>query len=199
MNQQEEETVKFFHEHMEQERRQAEGTASSTAAVSSSPMETTTATPIDENHITRRPAQVHCNLGFKDLVVLKELRVDFNNITSNGFDLREELIFQGWENYFARLHGPVYENLVKEFWRQADWDKYHVVSYVLGKKIIITEKTIAHLLGLTHLASKRINMRITRVHLSERPSTRNSSQISLQRRRTTRSKPCIRNSESGTG
>src|ERR1044072_322202 len=159
MNRQEEEAVKYFQEYMEQEHRQIEGTASSTAAVSSSLMETTTVPTIDENHIARRPAQVHCNMRFDDLVVLKELRVDFNNINSNGFDLREEMIFQGWENYFARLHGPVYEKLVKEFWRQAVWDKYHVVSYVLDKKIIITERTIAHLMGLTHLAGRRIYMK----------------------------------------
>src|ERR1044072_3229453 len=156
MNQQEEDTVKFFQEHMEKERCQAEGTASSTAAVSSSPMGTATANIIDGNHITRRPAQVHCNLGFEDLTVLSELRVDFNNIAANGFDLREEMTFQGWENYFARLHGPVYEHLVKDFWKQADWDSYHVVSHVLGKRIIITEKSIAQLLGLTHLAGRRI-------------------------------------------
>src|ERR1044072_9088430 len=94
-------------------------------------------------------------LGFEDLSVLSELRVNFNNIASNGFDLREEMTFQGLENYFARLHGPVYEHLVKDFWKQADWDSYHVVSHV-GKRIIITEKTIAQLLGLTHLAGKRI-------------------------------------------
>src|ERR1044072_2637455 len=156
MNQQEEATSKFFQEHMEQEHRQFEGTASSTAAVSSFPMGTATANIVDGNHITSRSAQVHCNLGFRDLTVLSELRVDFNNIAANGFDLREEMTFQGWENYFARLHGPVYEKLVKEFWRQADWDSYHVVSHVLGQRIIIPEKTIAQLLGLPHLGGKRI-------------------------------------------
>src|ERR1044072_8539168 len=95
-------------------------------------------------------------LGFEDLTVLSELRMDFNNIAANGFDLREEMTFQGWENYFARLHRPVYENLVKDLWRQADFDSYHVVSHVLGQRIIITEKTIAQLLGLPHLGGKRI-------------------------------------------
>src|ERR1044072_5041548 len=101
MNQQEEATVKFFQEHMEQERLQAEGTASSTAAVSSSPVTTAAAVTlpvVDDNHISRRPGQVHCNLGFGDLTVLSELRVDFHNIAANGFDLGEEMIFQGWEN-----------------------------------------------------------------------------------------------------
>jgi hypothetical protein len=121
-------------------------------------MKTSTAAPstVDENHITRRPVQIHCNLGFEALIVLKELRVDFNNFAANGMDLREDMISQGRENYFARLHGPVYENLVKDFWKQAECDSYHVVSHVLGQRIIITEKTIAQLLGLPHLSGKRI-------------------------------------------
>src|ERR1044072_1504396 len=156
MDQQEEATVKFFQEYMEQERLQAEGTASSTAAVSSSPMGTATATTVDENHITRRPVHIHCNLGFESLLVLKELRVDFNNFAANGMALREEMMSQGWENYFVRLHGPVYECLVKDFWKQAECDSYHVVSHVLRQKIIITEKTISQLLVLPHLGGKSI-------------------------------------------
>jgi hypothetical protein len=98
MNHQEEATVKFFQEHMEQERRQAMDNASSTAAVSSSTVTTAAAASlpvVDDNHITRRPGQVHCNLGFRNLTVLSELRVDFHNIAANGFDLREEMTFQG--------------------------------------------------------------------------------------------------------
>ena len=72
-------------------------------------------------------------------------------------DIWPEVISQGWENYFARLHGPVYEKLVKEFWKQADYDNHYVVSHVLGKRIIITEKTIAQLLGLTHLEGLRVH------------------------------------------
>ena len=133
--------------------------ASSTAAVSSSPVTTPAAVTlpvVDDNHITRRPLQVHCNLPFNKLKVLTELLVDFNNIAANGIDLREEMISQGWENYFARLHGPVYEKLVKDFWRQAECDSHYVVSHVLGERIIITEKSIAQLLGLQHLGGKRI-------------------------------------------
>jgi hypothetical protein len=112
---------------------------------------------MDENHITKRPAHIHCNLQAKDLQVLKELRVDFNNINSNGCDLRPEMIFQGWENYFARLHGPVYELLVKDFWKQAECDDHYVVSHVLGIRIIITEKYIAQLLGLNHREGLRVH------------------------------------------
>ena len=118
-------------------------------------MKTATA-PVDDNHITRRPSQIHYNLGFDTLKVLTELRVDFNNIAANGMDLRAEMISQGWEMYFARLQGPVYKNLIKDFWRQADCDSHYVVSHVLGQRIIITEKSIAQLLSLPHLGGKRI-------------------------------------------
>src|ERR1044072_4050261 len=154
---QEEEMVKYFQEFIEQERRKTGGTSSSTAATSStaayppSPVKKAINLAMDENHITKRPAHIHCNLQAKDLQVLKELRVDFNNINSNGLDLRPEMIFQGWENYFARLHGTVYELLVKELWKQAECDDHYVVSHVLGRRIAITKKSIAELLGLAHL------------------------------------------------
>jgi hypothetical protein len=138
---------------------QTQASATSAAAViSSSPMKTSTATPssVDENHITRCPVQIHCNLGFDALNVLKELRVDFNNMAENGMDLRAEMLSQNWDVFFARLHGPVYENLVKDFWRQAECDSHYVVSHVLGHRIVITEKTIAQLLTLPHLGGKRI-------------------------------------------
>jgi hypothetical protein len=114
---------------------------------------------IDENHITRHEAHIHCSFEAASLQVVKEYRVDFHNIQQNGLDLREELTFQGWENFFARLHGPVYEALVKEFWRQAEHDENYVVSHVLGRKIIITEESIAQLLGLRHLDGKRFHVK----------------------------------------
>ena len=150
MNQQQEEIVKYFQEFLQEESRQAEGTSSSTTATSStiatlpSPVKEAINMALDENHITKRPAHIHCNLESEVLQVLKELRVDFNNCAQNNMDLRVEMLAQGWENYFARLHGPVYELLVKEFWRQAECDDYYVVSHVLGRRIVITEKSIAH-------------------------------------------------------
>src|ERR1044072_6339529 len=115
MDHQEQEALIFAQEFDDQQRLQAEGIATSTATISSSsPMKTATA-PVDDNHITRRPSQIHYNLGFDTLKVLTELREDFNNIAANGMDLRAEMISQSWEMYFGRLHGPVYENLVKDF------------------------------------------------------------------------------------
>ena len=169
MNQQQEEIVKYFQEFLQEESRQAEGTSSSTTATSlstatsattanlSSPVRKAINMALDENHITRRKAYIHCTIESKDLQVLKELRVDFSNLAQNDMDLRIEMTAQGWENYFARLHGPVYELLVKEFWRQAECDDHYVVSHVLGRRIVITEKSIAELLGLAHLQGLRVH------------------------------------------
>src|ERR1044072_8526713 len=94
---QEEEMVKYFQEFIEQERRKTEDAGVSDAATSStavsppSPVKKAIDIAMDENHITKRPAHIHCNLQAKDLQVLKEYRVDFNNINSNGCDLRPEM------------------------------------------------------------------------------------------------------------
>ena len=111
---------------------------------------------MDEFHITRRKGQVRCNLPPKELVCLAEHRIDFDNLSQNGFDLCEEVHFQGWEKFFTRLDGPVYGTLVKEFWKHAECDRHHVVSHVLGKRIIITEQTIGDLFGLNHREGVRI-------------------------------------------
>ncbi|XP_050916533.1 uncharacterized protein LOC127131663 [Lathyrus oleraceus] len=74
----------------------------------------------------------------------------------NGIDLTEELRMQGWETYFQRLYGPVYTYLVKEFWRFADADDHYIVSYVLGVKMVITEKSIASLLNMEKTGGRRI-------------------------------------------
>src|ERR1044072_2142216 len=148
MSPQEQEAVNYFNEYMRQSQT-AEGKGPDSSFFvelpppPSSPAKKALETALDEKHIIRRPATIHCNLLATELQVLKELRVDFNNLAENGMDLRPALLLQGWENYFALLHGPVYDLLVKEFWRHAENDNHYVVSHVLGKKIIITEKTIA--------------------------------------------------------
>lgn len=80
--------------------------------------------------------------------MLCELLVDFDNQKRNGIDLTEELEKQGWGNYFKRLYGHVYTFLVKEFWTFADCDDHCIVSYVLGVKMVITEKSIVKLLDM---------------------------------------------------
>src|ERR1044072_4946405 len=160
INPQQEEIVKFFQEYNQQEQHSS-STTSSTIAKLSSPVRKAITMAIDEKHITKRAPHIHCGFKADTLQVLKEYRVDFDNIAkkSSDLDLREEMISQGWENYFARLHGPVYELLIKEFWRHAECDNHYVVSHVLGRKIVISEKSITKLLGLPHLQGLRVHGR----------------------------------------
>lgn len=74
----------------------------------------------------------------------------------NGIDLTEELKKKGWENYFQILYGPIYTYLVKEFWRFAYSDDHCIVSYVLGVKMVIIEKSIAKLLNMEKTGGRRI-------------------------------------------
>ena len=83
----------------------------------------------------------------KNLEVLSELLVDFNSLQENGFNLSEEVKAQGWEKYFDRLVGPTFPILVKEFWIHASSSNHQVTSYIMGKKIVITEDLIARLIG----------------------------------------------------
>lgn len=75
----------------------------------------------------------------------------------NGIDLMPEVVAQGWEPYFKRLQGPVFEKLVKDFWLQADCDDNYVVSHVLGRRIVITEISIAKLLKMEKLRGRQIH------------------------------------------
>src|ERR1044072_4195983 len=109
MNPQEEGVVEYFNEYMRQSQiAKGKSPGSSSSAVlpppPSSPAKNARVTALDENHIVRRPAAIHYNIIAADLQVLRELRVDFNNFAANGMDLRSALLFQGWKNYFARLH-----------------------------------------------------------------------------------------------
>lgn len=92
-------------------------------------------TPIyKEPRILDHEPYIHLATPFEKLEVLCESLVDFDNMRRNGADLTDELKKQGWENDFQRLYGPVYTNLVKEFWRFVDADDHYIVSYVLGVK-----------------------------------------------------------------
>src|ERR1044072_6790516 len=173
MDQQEKDALDFFNEFTRCEQAQASDTYNTIGESSSSAQafnsgkaseivsSTVAATEevTDKFHITRRAGQVTCNLSPSKLLCLAEHRVDFFNLLRNGFDLGEEVRFQGWEKFFTRLNGPVYEALVKEFWKHAEFDHYYDVSHVLGKRIIITEKIIGQLLDLNHREGIRISGR----------------------------------------
>ena len=83
------------------------------------------------------------------LEVLCELIVDFVSMKENGYDLTSDVEFQGWGKYFDRLIGQVFPKLVKEFWIHATTSNHKVMSYVMGKKIIITEDLIGKLMVIT--------------------------------------------------
>ena len=44
-----------------------------------------------------------------------------------------------------------------DFWKNADCDDFHIVSDVIGQRIIITEESIAKLFGLKFLKGKRVH------------------------------------------
>ncbi|XP_057417333.1 uncharacterized protein LOC130711645 [Lotus japonicus] len=60
----------------------------------------------------------------------------------------DQVNLQGWSGYFNRLDGPIYNKLVVEFWKNVVCNDYYVVSHVLDKKIVISEESIAKLLGM---------------------------------------------------
>src|ERR1044072_4447815 len=122
MDQQEANALQFLREHLEEERRAkgqvAEGTSLEipvTEVVTR--MNSSVKYALAENHILRHGVAVHCITQASELTVLKESLIDFENLTAHGFDLWADVVEQGWENFFTRLHGPIYEDLVKDFWR----------------------------------------------------------------------------------
>lgn len=78
--------------------------------------------------------------------MLCETIVDFKNLKDNGFNFFETLEVQEWKGFFERLFGPVYPVLVKQSLVHANAEKETITSYVMNRKIIITEKSIAELI-----------------------------------------------------
>ena len=83
----------------------------------------------------------------KELIVMSEIIVNFENLKDNGCDLTSTLDHQGWNGYFDRLKGPTYPIFVKEFWVHASTSTNVITSFVFGRRIIITEKTICDLIS----------------------------------------------------
>lgn len=101
------------------------------------------------------PSHKSCHTIWED-GSLSELLVDFDNLKRNNVDLTEELEKQGWGNYSKRLYGLVYTFLAKEFWIFADCVDHCIISYVLGVKMVIIEKSIAKLLDMEKTGGRRI-------------------------------------------
>ncbi|XP_050916319.1 uncharacterized protein LOC127131441 [Lathyrus oleraceus] len=94
-------------------------------------------------------------------MVLCETIVDFKNLKENGFDFTETLDIQGWKTFFERLTYPVYPVLVKQFWVHTTVEKETITSYVMNRKIVITEKSIADTISHDGKGKRIHNAKIT--------------------------------------
>src|SRR4051812_41500137 len=83
-----------------------------------------------------------------ELKVLCESAVDFNNLRANGFLCDVRILEQGWSKYLDRLVGPIYPELLKDFWVHATVTSTAIISFVLGHEVVITEKLIRRLYNL---------------------------------------------------
>lgn len=113
-------------------------------------------TSYQEPHVLDRPPHINLATPFEKLEVLYELLVDLENLKTNGMDLTQELKNQGWANYLKHLCGPIYIFPVKEFWRFTDCDDHCIMSYTLGIKTVIIEKSIAKLMNMEKDGGRRI-------------------------------------------
>ncbi|MCI35252.1 hypothetical protein A2U01_0056473, partial [Trifolium medium] len=51
--------------------------------------------------------------------IVKENIISLEELKDQGCNLQASVMRQGWENYFKILDGPIYDNLVREFWKNA--------------------------------------------------------------------------------
>src|SRR4051812_49631567 len=89
-----------------------------------------------------------CLIPTEELEVLCESAVDINNLKANGFQCDVRIFEQGWSKYLDRLVGPIYPELVKDFWVHATVTPTAIISFVLGHEVVITEKLIRKLYNL---------------------------------------------------
>lgn len=82
-----------------------------------------------------------------ELMVLCETIVEFKNLKDKFFDFSKTLELQRWKALLKRLTGPIYPMLVKQFWIHATATKDIITSFVMNRKIVVTEKTIAYLIS----------------------------------------------------
>ncbi|XP_058725930.1 uncharacterized protein LOC131597240 [Vicia villosa] len=92
--------------------------------------------------------QKNCLIPMDELKVLGEMMVDFENLDERDIHLKDNMIFQGWEAFLYRLCGPIFPELVKEFWVHASLMPKSFLSFVHGEEISITENLLKRLFGL---------------------------------------------------
>src|SRR3954471_14660208 len=91
---------------------------------------------------------ISCSIPKKELEVICELMVDFDCLEKHEFRLKEDIIFQGWASLFAEFCGPVYPDLVKEFWVHAVVAPKSILSFVHGKFVVVTENILRMMFDL---------------------------------------------------
>jgi len=60
------------------------------------------------------------DLRCEDINLVMEKPVDFEALKVNGHDYKKFFVEQGLEHYFDMLNGPIYSNLVYDFWRKSE-------------------------------------------------------------------------------
>ncbi|XP_058741900.1 uncharacterized protein LOC131614314 [Vicia villosa] len=91
---------------------------------------------------------ITCSVPWDQLEVICELMVDVENLEKHEIHLEENMRFQGWAPMFYDLCGPVYPDLVKEFWVHATVMPKAILSLVHGEIFLITESLLRKLFGL---------------------------------------------------
>ncbi|MCI05493.1 hypothetical protein A2U01_0026546 [Trifolium medium] len=76
--------------------------------------------PIDTNTQKHFSKNVTIEIPYKKLDLVLEQPVDFESLRANCFDVKKLFQDQGWLGYFDILNGPVYTQLVKDFWKRCD-------------------------------------------------------------------------------
>src|SRR3954468_6178898 len=79
---------------------------------------------------------------------MTELMVDFDSLEEHNFRLKEDIIFQGWASLFSEFCGPVYPDLVKEFWVHAVVAPKSILSFVHEKFMVVTENILRMMFDL---------------------------------------------------
>lgn len=103
--------------------------------------------------------KITLNTPVDELMVLCETIVDFKNLKDNGYDFFETLELQGWKSFFKRLTGPIYLVLVKKFWIHVVPTKDTITSFIMNRKIVVTEKSIADLISQNGCGKRVYNVK----------------------------------------
>ncbi|XP_058751358.1 uncharacterized protein LOC131624436 [Vicia villosa] len=93
-------------------------------------------------------AQKTYSIPLNELEVICEMMVDFDNLEAHDTHLKEAMIFQRWQAFFYGLCGPIYPDLVKEFWVHATVMPKAILSIVHGELFSTTENLLRKLFGL---------------------------------------------------